>query len=120
MANASGDMIDDDDFDTVLSGDMDFSGTLSFEEPLLIRGMVSGTIEARGPLVVDEDAEVCADIRTSRVLIKGFVKGNVHATEKVEISSSGRLEGDVFAPEFSIENGCVFNGRCSMSKGGAE
>jgi len=120
MANAHGDVLDDDDFDTVLSRDIDFSGTLSFEEPFLIRGSVSGDISARGLLVVDEEAVVNAGIKTSRVVIRGLVRGDVIASEKVEIASTGRLEGDVFTPEFSMENGCVFNGRCSMSAGGAQ
>jgi len=114
MANISTDILDDDDFDTVLSQDIDFSGTVSFEEPLLIRGNVSGDIDAKGLLVVDEEAVVNAGIRTSRVVIKGFVKGDVTASEKVELASTGRLEGDIVTPEISMETGCVFNGRCSM------
>jgi len=108
-------LLEDDDFDTVLSQDIGFSGTLSFEKPFLIRGTVSGDIDARGLLVVDEEAVVNAGIRTSRVVIRGFVKGNVVASEKVEITGSGRLEGDISAPEVSMEAGCVFNGCCSMT-----
>jgi len=114
MANVSTDILDDDDFDTVLSQDIDFSGTVSFEEPFLIRGNVSGDIDAKGLLVVDEEAVVNASIRTSRIVIKGLVKGNVTASEKVELASTGRLEGDIVTPEISMETGCVFNGHCSM------
>ena len=115
MAIINTDNLDDDDFDTVLSQDIDFSGTVSFEEPFLIRGNVSGDIDAKGLLVIDEEAVVNAGIRTSRVVIKGLVKGDVIASEKVELASTGRLEGDIVTPEISMENGCVFNGRCSMT-----
>jgi cytoskeletal protein CcmA (bactofilin family) len=50
------------------------------------------------------------------VVIRGFVKGDVVASEKVEITGTGTLEGDVTAPEISMEGGCVFNGRCSMRR----
>ena len=120
MSSVHGDIIfEDDDFDTVLSRDIDFSGTMSFEEPFLIRGNVSGDIDAKGLLVVDEEAVVNAGIRTSRVVIRGLVRGDVVASEKVEIAASGRLEGDVTTPEISMENGCLFSGRCTMTGKGA-
>ena len=116
MTDVHSDVIGDDDFDTILSPDVDFTGTLNFEKPFLIRGKVSGEIDARGILVVDEEATVEADISASRVVIRGSVKGNVRATEKVEITISGKLDGNVTAPEVFMETGCVFNGRCTMNK----
>jgi cytoskeletal protein CcmA (bactofilin family) len=116
MTDIHSDVLEDDDFDTILSPDIDFSGTLNFEKPFLIRGKVSGEISARGLLVVDDEAIVNADIDASRVIIRGFVKGNVSAAEKVEVTLSGRLEGNVSAPEIFMESGCVFNGRCTMTR----
>jgi cytoskeletal protein CcmA (bactofilin family) len=116
MADVHSDIPEDDDFDTILSPDIDFSGTLNFEKPFLIRGKVSGEISARGLLVVDEEAVVNASIDASRVVIRGFVKGDVIAAEKVEVSLTGRLEGNITAPEIFMETGCVFNGRCTMDE----
>jgi len=115
MTDVHSDMIEESDFDTILSPDIDFSGTLNFEKPFLIRGKVSGEIKATGLLVVDQEAVVNADINTSRLVIRGYVKGNVTATEKVEISVTGRLEGNITAPEVFMETGCAFNGRCTMT-----
>ena len=115
MTDLHNDVLDDDDFDTILSPDIDFAGTLNFEKPFLIRGKVSGVIIANGPLVVDEEAVVHADISTTRVIIRGFVKGDVSASEKVEITASGKLEGNVTSPEIFMETGCIFNGRCTMT-----
>jgi len=115
MTDVHSDVLDDDDFDTVLSPDIDFVGTLNFEKPFLIRGKVSGEISAKGLLVVDGEAVVNADIDASRVVIRGFVKGDVIAAEKVEVTVTGRLEGNVTAPEIFMESGCVFNGRCTMN-----
>jgi cytoskeletal protein CcmA (bactofilin family) len=38
----------------------------------------------------------------------------VTAAEKVEITVTGKLQGNVTAPEIFMETGCVFNGRCTM------
>jgi cytoskeletal protein CcmA (bactofilin family) len=116
MTDVHNDVLEDEDFDTILSADIDFSGTLHFEKSFLIRGKVSGEIAARGLLVIDEEAVVNANIRASRVIIRGSVKGNVAATEKVEVTITGKLTGNVAAPEIFMETGCFFNGRCTMTE----
>jgi cytoskeletal protein CcmA (bactofilin family) len=116
MTDVHNDFLDDEDFDTILSPDIDFSGTLRFEKPFLIRGRVSGEISASGLLVIDEEAVVNANINASRVIIRGQVKGDVSAAEKVEVMVTGKLIGNVTAPEIFMETGCVFNGRCNMTE----
>jgi cytoskeletal protein CcmA (bactofilin family) len=115
MAELRNEMPEDEEFDTILSADIDFSGTLNFEKSFLIRGRLSGEVDARGLLVVDEEAVVEANINASRVVIRGQVKGNVTASEKVELAVTGKLLGDVTAPEILMETGCVFNGLCTMT-----
>jgi cytoskeletal protein CcmA (bactofilin family) len=116
MTDVHNDVLEDEDFDTILSEDIDFSGTLSFEKPFLIRGRFSGEIEAQGLLVVDEDAVVDANINAPKVVIRGSVKGNVTAEKKVEMSVTGKLTGNITTPEVFMESGCVFNGRCTMEE----
>ena len=116
MTDVQNDFLEDDDFDTILSADINFSGTLNFEKSFLIRGKVSGEIAARGLLVIDEEAVVNANINASRVIIRGSVKGNVTAAEKVEVTITGKLIGNVTAPEIFMETGCTFNGQCTMTE----
>ena len=116
MTDVNNDALEDEDYDTILSQDIFFSGTLNFEKPFLIRGRLSGNIAARGLLVVDEEAVVEANINASRVVIRGSVKGDVTASEKVEVAITGKLTGNVTAPEIFMETGCLFNGRCTMTE----
>jgi cytoskeletal protein CcmA (bactofilin family) len=114
MTDGYNDFLEDSDFDTILSPDIDFSGILHFEKPFLIRGKVSGEINASGLLVIDENAVVNANINALRVLIRGHVKGDVTAVQKVDITLTGKLAGNLTTPEVFMESGCVFNGRCTM------
>jgi cytoskeletal protein CcmA (bactofilin family) len=116
MTDIHNDALDLEDFDTILSPDIEFSGSLSFGKPFLIKGKVSGEINASDILVVDEEAVVEANIKAPQVIILGTVKGNVVAEEKVEVSVTGTLLGNVTAPEINMETGCRFTGRCFMTE----
>jgi cytoskeletal protein CcmA (bactofilin family) len=116
MTDVHNDVLEDEDFDTILASDIDFHGVLNFEKPFLIRGRLSGEISAKGLLVIDEEAVVEANINASKVIIRGSVKGDVTAAEKVEVTVTGKLVGDVKAAEIFMETGCFFNGRCTMTE----
>lgn len=116
MTDVRNETLDEEDFDTVLSQDIEFTGSLSFEKPFLIKGRLSGEVVSKALLVVDEGAVVEANIRALRLIIRGSVKGNVFADDRVELAASGKLVGDVGAPEVFMETGCVFNGFCTMTK----
>ena len=103
MTDIHNEALEDEDFDTILSENINFSGTLNFEKPFLIRGKLSGNIISRGLLVVDEEAVVNANINAPRVVIRGSVKGDVTASEKVEVTVTGKLDGNVKAPEIFME-----------------
>jgi len=118
MTDVQNDRLDDEDFDTILSRDIEFAGTIEFDKPFLIRGTVSGEIIAHDLLVIDTEARAEASITGKRVLVLGFVRGNVRASEKVELYASGTILGNVEAPEVYMETGCTFNGKCTMTKKG--
>ena len=111
--------LDEEDYDTVLAPDIEFSGKIHFEEPFMIKGTVSGLIDASSDLLIDEGATVNADIHASRIIIKGAVVGNVTADKMVHVFSSGKLPGDVTAPEVVLESGCYFTGICTMNRPGS-
>ena len=115
MIDIRNDILDEDDFDTVLSSDIEFSGTLMFDKPFMIKGKVSGKIIATGDLLIAEGAVIDAEVRAPMVVICGSVTGNVSATRRVEVKASGKLVGDIIAPEILMETGCTFNGSCYMN-----
>jgi cytoskeletal protein CcmA (bactofilin family) len=115
MTDVHNDALEIEDFDTILSGDIEFSGLLQFEKPFLIKGKVSGEINGTSLLLIDELATVEANIKASKVIVLGTVKGNINAASKVEVAVTGKLTGNVTAPEINMETGCYFSGRCIMT-----
>ncbi|MDR0721713.1 MAG: polymer-forming cytoskeletal protein [Treponema sp.] len=114
MIDLHSDTLEDEDFDTILSSDIDFSGTLSFEKPFLIRGKVRGEIIATGLLMIDQEGVVDAQINAPQVIVRGLVNGDITAADKIEVSPSGRLQGNITTQEIALEAGCHFNGYCTM------
>lgn len=116
MTDLHNEVLEDEDFDTILSSDIDFSGTLSFEKPFLIRGKLSGEIVAHGLLMVDTEGVVAANINAPRVIVRGLVTGNITASDSIELTAGGKVKGNITTPVVSMESGCLFNGLCTMDK----
>jgi len=91
-------------------------GELQFEDTFRIDGHFKGKIDAAGDLIVGEGGEVDADIVARRVYISGKVHGTVHARERLEITSLGKVFADLRMPSLSIEDGAYFEGQCSMER----
>ncbi len=106
--------LDEEDYDTVLAPDIVFSGTIHFQKPFMIKGAVDGSIQSVSDLMIGEYAQVKATIEADRVIIKGEVIGNVTAASSVHVFPSGKLTGNITAPEVVLESGCFFSGVCTM------
>lgn len=107
--------IDENAVDTILADDIDFSGTLTFKEPLMIKGKFCGEIKASGDLYVGEDAEVKAKIDANIISTKGKITGDINAIKRVELFATAKIDGDITSPDLVMESGAVFNGYCNMS-----
>jgi cytoskeletal protein CcmA (bactofilin family) len=101
---------------TTLGKETVFSGTMRFTSSLKIDGNFEGEIESSGCLHVEEGAHVQANIRVGSVIIGGVVHGNIIATEKLEMLSTGKVYGNVTTSRLKIADGVVFEGKCEMIK----
>jgi cytoskeletal protein CcmA (bactofilin family) len=94
-------------------------GELSGSESLYIDGKVEGTINLPGNRVtVGRNGQVAANIMAREVVVLGKVRGNVTASDRVDIRSEGSLTGDVAAARISIEDGAYFKGGIDIRKPG--
>jgi len=101
---------------TTLAEDTNFDGKLNFEKSVKICGKFKGEISTNGILIISETAYVSANINAKIVIISGEVKGNIKASEKVEILPSGRVYGDITTAKLKISDGVIFEGSCHMLK----
>lgn len=104
----------DESVDTIISDDISFRGTLSFNQTLKIKGQFKGTITSPGKLIIDETGDVEADVEVGSLLVLGNLKGNVEAKEKVELRKPGKVVGDIKTPGLEVEAGSKIIGNCIM------
>jgi cytoskeletal protein CcmA (bactofilin family) len=95
---------------TVLGRDDALSGRLQLKGGGQLLGNFSGQVECDGDLLIGPEAHVEADIRTLRVTIAGFVRGNVVAVSRLKITNTGRLEGDAKVGALVVQEGGVHHG----------
>lgn len=96
---------------TGLGRSVTFHGELSASEDLVIEGQFDGTINLEDHcLTVGQNGRVNAQIHARHVIVMGVVKGNITASDKVEIRKSAHVEGDLAAAAMAIEEGAYFKG----------
>jgi len=90
-------------------------GDISGDENMVIEGLVAGGIDlGHHDLVIEKGGRVEADVRARNVTIHGEMRGNVQAAEKVFISETGWMKGDIAASVISILAGARFMGGIKM------
>lgn len=95
---------------TVLARDDSLTGKLQVRSGGQILGKFNGQVECEGDLLIGPEAHVEGDIRSERVTIAGFVRGNITATSRLKIASTGRLEGDARVGALVVLEGGVHLG----------
>ncbi len=103
-----------DKVNTLIGVGTEIKGTVKATGGIRIDGRVDGEILHEGDLVVGEEGVVEATIKTRNATIAGEVKGNVEASGRVEIVSTGKLYGDIIVTTLIINEGAVFDGNCQM------
>jgi cytoskeletal protein CcmA (bactofilin family) len=92
-------------------------GEITGSESLFIDGKVEGSINLPGNRVtIGRNGQVAASVTAREIVILGKVRGNVSATDRVDIRAEGALTGDVAAARISIEDGAFFKGGIDIRK----
>jgi cytoskeletal protein CcmA (bactofilin family) len=93
-----------------------FKGELTGDEDLEIEGQVEGNVRlANNTLTIGSSGRLTAQVVAKSIIVIGRVKGNLTATERIEIQATGVVEGDVKAPKLNVQEGAVLNGGIDMS-----
>lgn len=95
-------------------------GELSGSEDLYVDGQVEGSIELSGNrLIIGPHGQVRARVNAKGVIVQGKLEGNIQAGERVELTKSAILVGDIATQRVAIEEGAYFKGKVDIQRDGA-
>jgi cytoskeletal protein CcmA (bactofilin family) len=87
-----------------------------FEGTLRVDGYMAGLIRSDdGRLILSASGTIDGDIFVREALINGTVCGDIQGTQRVELSNSARVIGDIETVQLLIQPGATFQGRCALT-----
>lgn len=93
---------------TTLHGDFKLNGLLRID------GTFFGKVRTSGKVLIGKNGLADGEIVAGTVVIGGKVKGEIIATERITLLSTGVLIGNIVTPRLIIEEGVVFDGKCEI------
>lgn len=99
---------------SVLGSGCRLEGKVAGSGSLECRGRLEGEVSLDGDVVIGEGGDVKARVSARRVTVSGSLEGDALGREKVEVGSTGKMQGDIRSPSVSFAEGAFFEGNVEM------
>lgn len=100
--------------ETIIGQSVKVKGNFTSKGSMQIDGQLEGTLKIGNDLIVGEGAKIVANAFAKRIMVSGEIKGNIKATESLEVTETAVIEGDIEAKIISIDPGAQVNGKIKM------
>jgi cytoskeletal protein CcmA (bactofilin family) len=101
---------------SIIGPGMKIVGDCQTDGTVRIEGTVEGSVRAGKAVVVGKDGEVNGEILTQDAIVSGRVVGTLTAESRLELQSTSKVEGEVFARRMQLEDGAMLNGTVHMGE----
>jgi cytoskeletal protein CcmA (bactofilin family) len=92
------------------------SGDVKADTNLQVEGRIEGRIiQCAQDVEIGETGHVTASIMAKVVKVSGVVSGDIGGKDKVLITRTGRVQGNIIAPRVQLEDGALFRGSIDMT-----
>jgi len=93
------------------------NGEVTSDEDVSVDGRIDGQVLVRdASLTIGERAQIQADIRGARIVVRGLVSGAISASERIELTPTATVDGSLSANRVIVAEGAQFNGRIDMDQ----
>jgi len=100
---------------TLIGPEALITGEIATGAVILIEGRVEGKIKSTGLVVIGEAGRVKAEIEAENASIRGKLEGDCTAKNRIEITQTGKVFGNLRAPLIAVAEGAVFRGSSNMT-----
>jgi cytoskeletal protein CcmA (bactofilin family) len=94
---------------TVIKGDLSFSGGLHIDGT--VQGSIVAAAGCEAMLVVSEKGTIEGEVRAPHVVINGNMRGDIVASERIELASQARVQGNIYYKLLEMAAGAQVNGQ---------
>jgi cytoskeletal protein CcmA (bactofilin family) len=102
---------------TSISNSTSIVGDIKAEEHLIINGTIKGNIEiANYNLFLGPSGRMEGQVQAQNVRIRGYMKGEIKAKGKVEITKEADFSGKIESKSISVESGANFNASVNLNQ----
>ena len=101
--------------ETIIAEGVEVKGDITSKSTVRIDGVISGHILKAMGVIVGKTGKVYGDLCCESAVIGGEILGKVIISKTIELLSTARVIGDIETQTLSIQDGAVFEGKCSMS-----
>lgn len=102
---------------TSLSKGMSVVGEVTAQQDFILAGRLDGHIDVPDyALSIEDTGQLKGDAFAKSITVGGVVTGSLTAIERIEVLATGRVEGDLTAPQIGIELGAQVSGKLDMRR----
>ncbi|MEO8514499.1 MAG: polymer-forming cytoskeletal protein [Ignavibacteria bacterium] len=103
------------DIKTLIGEGCKVEGNFFIPTATRIDGTIKGDLTGDSGIVIGHTGRIIGSVCASEVIVYGNVDGNIE-TNRLELKKGSRVSGDMTVNNLITEQGCTFNGKCSMKE----
>ncbi len=100
----------------VLASGSQIEGNIKIASNLRLEGQVTGDVSCANRLVLSKTAIINGNVICNELICEGKIFGNITAKSTINLQSTAQTEGNISCTQLQIDNGAIFNGKCTMHK----
>jgi cytoskeletal protein CcmA (bactofilin family) len=95
--------------EVVIQGDLIFSGGLYIEGKVIGKVLANSTSDSL--LTLAPEGSVDGEIRASKAIISGRLQGDIYSTERIELTETAQIQGNIHYKLLEITAGATVSGQ---------
>lgn len=97
--------------ETIIAPSVRVEGDFVSQGNVRIEGSVTGSISTERDLLVGEAAVITADVSARNASVSGEMRGNLRIAERLELTATARVYGDIQAKILAVSPGAMMKGQ---------
>jgi cytoskeletal protein CcmA (bactofilin family) len=110
--------MDNEAVQTTIAEDIEITGSVKCASTIQIDGKLNGDLTSSGNTTVGANAVINGNIASDSAVLKGQVNGNVTAKDRIQLTATAKLTGDIRAKRLSVEDGATLIGKTEVNPSG--